>query len=153
MSQYVSRRPPVPDLCPAPALLAIPPLQAQIAHAEHRPVLADAEGEAEPVVVDPNRIVPTNFCASVHSAYLALPTVCVPEDGAKLRGKSNYTIRDKDGRVVQVHLSSKCFFIKKKSGGVVWNKEDGSPNMPWSLGGSVAACWEQLVAKLGGWSV
>jgi hypothetical protein len=52
------------------------------------------------------RVVPPNFSTNVHKAFLCLPEVCLPQGACK--GKHNFSIKDKDNRVVQVHLMNKA---------------------------------------------
>jgi hypothetical protein len=102
--------------------------------------------------VDPNRVVPANFAVDTHQAYLALPAAALPSPDAKLVGKSNYTIRDRSGRVVQVHLANRVFFAKKITDGEAWDRsKDGSPQISW--GSDVSAAWDAMVSKIGGWDV
>jgi hypothetical protein len=104
-------------------------------------------------VVDDSRVVPANFDMKVHSAYLRLPSVCLPAEGVSLKGKSNYTLYDGAGRAVQVHLANRIFFITKTEGSVVWDRKLlGSPQVSWSAAGSIDEVWDMVVVKIGGWT-
>jgi hypothetical protein len=104
-------------------------------------------------VVDESRVVPANFDMKVHTAYLRLPSVCLPVEGASLKGKMNYTIYDETGRAVQVQLDNRVFFIKKSEGKVVWDRKLlGSPQVTWSAAGSMDEVWDVVVGKMGGWT-
>ena len=104
----------------------------------------------------------TPFCACLtvaavsvfivlEDAYIRLPDACLPQ--GKTRGKGNYTIKDQLGSIVEVHLMTRAFFIKKKQNVVVPKHatEWCAPHVPWAMSKGVEEAWAEVVRRLGNW--
>ena len=98
-------------------------------------------------IVEDGRSVPSNFDSKVHEAYLRLPSILLPAADAKMTGKYNYTLVDANKSTIQVQLLNKVFYITKDAS-VTWDKQHGSPQVPWSAGGTIQNAWELTIAKL-----
>ena len=95
--------------------------------------------------------MPDNFDKECEDVFMRLPHAALPQTGS--HGKSNYTIRDKSQRVIEVQLRSKTFYLKKSYGGVAWSKAMGSPSVSMMAHATISDAFNVVVEKLGGWEI
>ena len=133
------------------AAVHIPMVTAAMQSAVTNPAAAGKGFNLESLPLHEGRVVPPNFSMELHQIYLRLPECVMPADGAKLTGKSNYTITSSEKSAVQVQLSNKCFFIVRIAG-APWPKTSGSPNVAWARFSSIEEAWAHTVEKVGGWT-
>ena len=102
-------------------------------------------------LVDMERKMPANFDKECEDVFMRIPDAALPQ--TESHGKSNYTIRDKSQRVIEVQLRAKTFYLKKSWGGVAWSKAMGSPSVSMMAYATISDAFDVVVEKLGGWEL
>ena len=92
-------------------------------------------------------------CGAELDRYRSLPTWLHKQVG---NGKFNYTIRDSEsssGRVLQIHLRERAFYVMKRTGGEAYSSQSGSPMVSWGMYATWQDAWGACREKLGGWAL